>query len=284
MASSAVSLPIGSALIISLLGLAVLVVLAWVLFAVRRRRLVSNTSIALKQLSELNSRVRRSVPRLPPIRHTFRATANSKAKFDRFDLPALISRSLLDSEPWFEQEIGIRLEATRLYGTYHHDFEALAYRWLGKSGHPSVTEERFAVIEQKTFRRRKLAYPLPKARVKSTVSYTSPKGKNSYSRRHEWNFDQLCEGFRAAQAARAHQSTQEFLRQRERSLMTDRLRVTILRRDGSRCKMCGASAAAGATLHIDHITPVSLGGRTVPENLQTLCQSCNLGKSNTFIG
>ncbi len=285
MASGALSLTgSGSVLIVSLLVLAVLVVLAWVLFSVRRRRLISNASIALKQLGELNLRVRASVPRLPPIRHAFRATVNSKAKFDRYDLPALMARSLLEYEQWFENEIGRRLEATELFDTYHHDFEALAYRWLGKSGHPRVNEKRFAVIEQKIFRRRKLAYPLPKARVKSTVNYTSPKGKNSYLRRLEWNFDQLNQGFRAAQAARAHQSTQEFLRQRERSLMTDRLRVTILRRDGSRCKMCGASAAAGATLHIDHITPVSLGGRTVPENLQTLCQSCNLGKSNTFIG
>ena len=286
MESSAVFLPIGSesALIVSLLVLAVLVVLAWVLFSVWRRRLVNNASIALKQLGELNSRIRGLVPRRPPIRRAFDATVNSKAKFDRFDLPALMARSLLENEPWFERELGIRLEATQLFATYHRDFEALAYRWLGKSGHPRISEKRFAVIEQKSFRRRKLAYPLAKARVRSTVNYTSPKGKNSYSRPLEWNFDQLNQEFRAAQAARANQSTQEFLRQRERSLMTDRLRMTILRRDGSRCKMCGASAATGATLHIDHITPVSLGGRTVPENLQVLCQSCNLGKSNTFIG
>lgn len=286
MASSAVSLPIGSGsvLIVSLLVLAVLVVLAWVLFSVWRRRLVSNASMALTQLGELNSRIRTSFPRRPPIRRVFSATVNSKAKFDRFDLPALMARSLLENEQWFEREIGIRFESTQLFATYHHDFEALAYRWLGKGGHPRISEKRFAVIEQKSFRRRKLAYPRPKARVKSTVSYTSPKGKNSYSRPLQRNFDQLNQGFRAAQAVRAHQSTQEFLRQRERSLMTDRLRVTILRRDGSRCKICGASAAAGATLHIDHITPVSLGGRTVPENLQVLCKSRNLGKSNTFIG
>jgi 5-methylcytosine-specific restriction endonuclease McrA len=48
--------------------------------------------------------------------------------------------------------------------------------------------------------------------------------------------------------------------------------------------MCGASASDGAVLHIDHITPVSHDGLTVPENLQTLCQSCNLGKSNRFVG
>ncbi|WP_442977751.1 HNH endonuclease [Salinibacterium sp. CAN_S4] len=48
--------------------------------------------------------------------------------------------------------------------------------------------------------------------------------------------------------------------------------------------MCGASASNGATLHVDHIIPVSRDGRTVPENLQTLCEPCNLGKSNRFVG
>jgi 5-methylcytosine-specific restriction endonuclease McrA len=120
--------------------------------------------------------------------------------------------------------------------------------------------------------------------VTTTVKYTSPKGQNSYSRHIEWNFDQLHQGIRAAQATRARQSTTAARRQRERSLMTSGLRVTILRRDGFRCRMCGASAADGAVLHVDHITPVSRDGQTVPENLQTLCESCNLGKSNKFIG
>jgi 5-methylcytosine-specific restriction endonuclease McrA len=33
-------------------------------------------------------------------------------------------------------------------------------------------------------------------------------------------------------------------------------------------------------LHVDHIKPWSLGGETVAENLQTLCDQCNAGKSN----
>ena len=33
-------------------------------------------------------------------------------------------------------------------------------------------------------------------------------------------------------------------------------------------------------LHVDHIKPWSKGGETVLENLQTLCATCNLGKSN----
>ena len=64
----------------------------------------------------------------------------------------------------------------------------------------------------------------------------------------------------------------------QRRLMTDSLRYDILVRDGFRCCICGASAADGVKLHVDHILPVSKGGKTERSNLRTLCESCNLGK------
>ncbi len=116
------------------------------------------------------------------------------------------------------------------------------------------------------------------------MTYTSPQGRNSYRRELRWNFDELVMGLRSAQLTRAKQSSAEALRQRERSLMSDRLRVEILRRDGFKCRMCGATADDGVTLHVDHILPVSRGGLTTHQNLQALCKSCNLGKSNRFVG
>ena len=68
----------------------------------------------------------------------------------------------------------------------------------------------------------------------------------------------------------------------ERSLLTPKLRYDILRRDGFRCTICGRGQEDGVKLHVDHIKPVSKGGRTVPENLRTLCQDCNLGKSDSY--
>lgn len=69
----------------------------------------------------------------------------------------------------------------------------------------------------------------------------------------------------------------------ERRAMTTQMRVDVLRRDGHRCRMCGRGAS-DTELHVDHITPVSHGGRTTMDNLQTLCRDCNLGKSNRFVG
>jgi len=59
-----------------------------------------------------------------------------------------------------------------------------------------------------------------------------------------------------------------------------RLRALILMRDGARCRLCGATPNDGVRLHVDHITPWAKGGETVLENLQILCEPCNIGKSD----
>lgn len=61
-----------------------------------------------------------------------------------------------------------------------------------------------------------------------------------------------------------------------------RMRFKVMQRDDFKCQICGASPAmqAGVLLHVDHIVPVAKGGQATMDNLQTLCQKCNLGKSD----
>ena len=60
------------------------------------------------------------------------------------------------------------------------------------------------------------------------------------------------------------------------------LRLKVLKRDNYRCVKCGRSPAntPNLELHVDHILAYSKGGETTLKNLQTLCQDCNLGKSD----
>lgn len=64
----------------------------------------------------------------------------------------------------------------------------------------------------------------------------------------------------------------------ERAKMTPQLRWRVFGRDGHACRACGGTPATGAVLHVDHIQPVSKGGLTELDNLQTLCAACNFGK------
>jgi hypothetical protein len=62
-----------------------------------------------------------------------------------------------------------------------------------------------------------------------------------------------------------------------------RLKWQVHVRDRFRCVACGKNPPQhGVTLHVDHIEPWADGGKTVLENLQTLCEPCNLGKGRSY--
>ncbi len=59
----------------------------------------------------------------------------------------------------------------------------------------------------------------------------------------------------------------------------DSMRATVLVRDGGRCRRCRRAI----NLEMDHIVPVSKGGKTEESNLQTLCRRCNRAKSGKMV-
>lgn len=71
----------------------------------------------------------------------------------------------------------------------------------------------------------------------------------------------------------------------QRALMTSKLRQSIKERDNFTCQKCGVSVEKEPTLllEIDHIVPVSRGGLTTEDNLQTLCWRCNRSKGAKVI-
>lgn len=58
------------------------------------------------------------------------------------------------------------------------------------------------------------------------------------------------------------------------------LRHVVIERAEGRCEYCGLSQdGQAATFHLDHVTPVAVGGPTVAENLAFACVSCSLRKA-----
>ncbi len=66
----------------------------------------------------------------------------------------------------------------------------------------------------------------------------------------------------------------------QRRLMTPKLRKYIIERDFNTCQKCSNSTAnePNLLLEVDHKVPVSKGGITTEDNLQTLCWKCNRHK------
>ena len=57
-------------------------------------------------------------------------------------------------------------------------------------------------------------------------------------------------------------------------------RLAIYLRDGMACAYCGQAVEDGAKLSLDHLQPVSMGGKNATKNLVTCCQLCNSVRGN----
>ena len=85
-------------------------------------------------------------------------------------------------------------------------------------------------------------------------------------------------GDRSAISAGAIQLAREAAEQRVKVMPA--IRWQVFQRDNWNCVSCGRGSQHNRILHVDHILPRSKGGKDTLDNYQTLCDLCNLGKSN----
>jgi HNH endonuclease len=64
----------------------------------------------------------------------------------------------------------------------------------------------------------------------------------------------------------------------KRDPIPEDVKLVVWARDGGSCVRCGAKQ----DLHFDHIIPLAKGGGNMEANIQILCQTCNLKKSDNI--
>lgn len=64
-----------------------------------------------------------------------------------------------------------------------------------------------------------------------------------------------------------------------RITLLPKLRLAVMKKDNFRCVWCGYGAPQ-VNIEIDHIVPVSQGGKNILENLQVMCHECNMAKAS----
>lgn len=67
-----------------------------------------------------------------------------------------------------------------------------------------------------------------------------------------------------------------------RNKLSPRKRLKVLKRDNFKCVYCGRGYP-DVKLHVDHIIPLRRKGKNSMNNLQTLCQTCNIAKKDKDI-
>lgn len=206
--------------------------------------------------------------------------ATSKRSLDNLDFNNIIIYYIDNNIDKFKENLEIIINNKSKYTKYLNEYINItknSYEYDSKKiiGDEFKTIEEFIKYETKMLKKIKYKDNF-KIIVSICANYTSPKGRNSYSRKETYNFDNILCCYEQLNNYTQYKISAQY----QRSIMTDSLRYDILKRDNYRCQICGSTAKEGVKLHVDHIIPVSKGGKTTVDNLQTLCERCNLGKSN----
>ena len=206
------------------------------------------------------------------------ASVKSKAQFDRFSFDAFLEKKIDDQLRIFENVVNGVEENRRKYHWYKNELTALPNgRSYNQESVVEVSDQTFKQIEERLCSQLILT-PVIDTQVLCRVSYHSPLGRNSYSNEKVFSYEQIKTYIEKEKQRQNEKDTVHY----QRKLMTDSLRYDVLKRDAFRCVICGRTARDGVKLHVDHIRPVSKGGKTELNNLRTLCDACNMGKRDKY--
>lgn len=261
---------------IVIISIIVLLIIGYILHK-QNVEFVRNNSICLRNIKSLNSKQNF---RIFNTTESYQKCCNSKQQFDNFNKDNYIMSIIDNNLDRYIKTIDDLKFNWKKYTSYQSQFNSIlnySYDYKPITQKTFLNEFFFRKLEIIECEKEKLK-PSLELTIQLSVVYTSPQGRNFYSKSCRINSNNI--EYYCNECIRSRQYKQSAKYQR--SLMTDKLRYQVLNRDGHRCVICGASARDGVKLHVDHIIPVSKGGKTEMSNLRTLCERCNLGKGASY--
>lgn len=201
----------------------------------------------------------------------------SKRDFDHTSLNDLLIQNMTESIAAYRDRINYAIANKKALVIYETAFSKILDSDTGEDKNLYDRYRYFKKLEKKLCHSKKPA-PVTAISINVTKRYTSPRGRNSYYSGHTYEMREVIYFYNESLKIIKNQEVSKY----QRTLMSDSLRYNIMKRDGFRCVLCGATQKDGVKLHVDHIVPVSKGGKTILTNLRTLCDRCNMGKSDKY--
>lgn len=243
---------------------------------VSRRKKIEKNSSRLKELKRINPgyKFHLDVVREIPFQRSF----PNKRSYDTFNMDDLLIQVINEDKDRFKTIIDSLSDNNDLYSEYKRRVEAISKKNIATDAKKAGVDKKAFVKYENWLMNSNMIKPPLDVTIKCLKYYISPQGKNRYQQVKEYHFNELKEYYKKADRISVGRANV----QHERAMMTDQLRYDIMKRDGFRCQLCGRTQSDGVKLHVDHIKPVSKGGKTIPSNLRTLCEQCNLGKKDKY--
>ena len=268
----------GEIVVLVIVAILLMGLIVWAIIDFKNKKFVLENSERIKTLIEYNKTICFATL---SSRYSNYYECNSKRQLVNFSINDYLI-ALIDSNESFYRNIIQNLD--RNISTYNEYISRL------KEIKSTATEDfckqikfkftTFIKYENRVFTNKILRKPQMEVTIYCKATYTSPAGRNHYYKDKSYTFSELKRYFDYTIKLKEQRKTRQYQIKVERAKMTDSLRYDILKRDNFRCQICGSSAQDGVKLHVDHIVPVAKGGQTIPSNLRTLCDRCNMGKSD----
>lgn len=235
---------------------------------------VRDTSEKIKLLNNLNSITSFHTDIWE--QYDYSTSVNSKSQFDRYNIDKWMMEYMITYTDVWEPILSQITENRETLNRYNQGVQAIE-SISNQDDYYGVPPKAYERKERKILNQL-IFTPITSTLLVYTLTYTSPKGQNSYWRSWTYNTEQLISALAKAKQAIQHHESKIY----QRAMFTNSLRYDVLKRDGFRCQICGRTAQDGVKLHVDHIIPVSKGGKSEMSNLRTLCSDCNMGKKDKY--
>ena len=247
------------------------------IYEIKTNKKVESSSLKIQELKELNKQIGfNNIKEVICIKKHY----DNKSNYNKIEPAYLMSAELRNNMEHYAKYIHLLQENRDKEIVYARNVD-LVFSKQHNIDYVSldISEANYVKREARIFNKLVL-HPSTDCRFEVVMSYSSPKGKVNLSKSSVFNFDQLVVSFNSISRSYLDRKTYSNLAKVERGEVSDSLRYDVLNRDGFRCVVCGASSNEGARLHVDHIIPIAKGGKSEIGNLRTLCERCNMGKSD----
>lgn len=240
------------------------------------RRYIVENSMAIKNLKLINSRYSFN----PVLNFDLVHEYDNESYYNQISPRDYLIYNLVDQYDNIQQAINNANYNRNLFARYEQDVKNNCFLNTYSENIPFKHFKRFQKLENEIFNSMK-QQPVLVFRIKVDIYLTKINGRLLSHKCDSFNESEIeeiiCLLKRKNNGRYVVNDIWRAICRVERGKVSNKIRFAVYERDGYRCRFCGSDF----DLEIDHILPISKGGKSNVSNLQTLCHNCNYSKSNS---